>query len=57
MQKLPTLCNKYSVLHKKVCFCAIGVKKRIGERILLYTKDYQKDEVITCLPVYFIPYL
>lgn len=26
---------------------------RIGERILLYTKDYQKDEVVTCLPVYY----
>lgn len=26
---------------------------RIGERILLYTKDYQKDGVITCLPVYY----
>jgi predicted AAA+ superfamily ATPase len=26
---------------------------RIGERILLYTKDYQKDGVVTCLPVYF----
>ena len=30
---------------------------RIGERILLYTKDYQKDSVITCLPVYFTPFL
>ena len=26
---------------------------RIGERILLYTKDYQKDGVVTCLPVYY----
>ena len=26
---------------------------RIGKRILLYTKDYQKDEVVTCLPVYY----
>ena len=26
---------------------------RIGERILLYTKDYQQDEVVTCLPVYY----
>lgn len=26
---------------------------RIGERILLYTKDYQKDEDVTCLPVYY----
>jgi hypothetical protein len=26
---------------------------RIGERILLYTKDYQKDGVVTCLLVYY----
>lgn len=26
---------------------------RIGERILLYTKDYQKDKDVTCLPVYY----
>ena len=30
---------------------------RISERILLYTKDYQKDEVVTCLPVYYAGYL
>ena len=30
---------------------------RIGKRILLYTKDYQKDEVVTCLPVYYAGYL
>lgn len=30
---------------------------RIGERILLYTKDYQKDNVVSCLPVYFTPFL
>lgn len=27
---------------------------RIGERILLYTKDYQKDKDVTCLPVYYV---
>jgi Holliday junction resolvase-like predicted endonuclease len=26
---------------------------RVGERILLYTKDYQKDGVVTYLPVYY----
>ena len=30
---------------------------RIGERLLLYTKDYQKDGETTCLPVYFAPFL
>jgi len=30
---------------------------RIGERILLYTKDYQKDGDTTCVPVYFTPLL
>ena len=30
---------------------------RIGERLLLYTKDYQKDGATTCLPVYFAPFL
>ena len=26
---------------------------RIGDRILLYTKDYQKDGATICLPIYF----
>lgn len=30
---------------------------RIGERILLYTKDFQKDETITCVPMYYTPML
>lgn len=30
---------------------------RIGERILLYTKDYQKDGATSCIPVYFTPFL
>ena len=30
---------------------------RIGERILLYTKDYQKDGPVTCLPIYYTPFL
>ena len=40
---LDTFCMKYS--------------SRIGERILLYTKDYQKDGETTCVPVYFTPFL
>lgn len=30
---------------------------RIGERILLYTKDFQKNETITCVPMYYTPML
>lgn len=30
---------------------------RIGKRILHYAMDYQKDEVVTCLPVYYAGYL
>ena len=42
-KSLDTFCEKYS--------------SRVGERILLYTKDYQKDEATTCLPVYMTPFL
>ena len=30
---------------------------RIGDRILLYTKDFQKDGATLCLPVYYAPFL
>lgn len=30
---------------------------RIGDRILLYTKDFQKDGTTLCLPVYYAPFL
>ena len=30
---------------------------RIGKRILLYTKNYQKDEVVTYLLMYYMRYL
>lgn len=30
---------------------------RIGERILLYTNDYQEDEAITYLPVYYAAHM
>ena len=43
--------------HKSLdLFCA-KYSSRIGERILLYTKDYAKDGSIMCLPVYYAPFL
>ncbi len=42
-KSLDVFCEKYS--------------QRIGERILLYTKDYCKDGQTTCVPVYFTPFL
>ena len=38
-KSLDTFCEKFS--------------SRIGERILLYTKDYAKDGQTTCIPVYY----
>ena len=42
-KSLDVFCGKYS--------------SRIGDRILLYTKDYQKDGVTTCLPMYFAAWM
>lgn len=42
-RSLDVFCEKYA--------------SRIDERILLYTKDYQKDGATSCLPVYFTPFL
>lgn len=42
-KSLDVFCEKYS--------------SRIGERIMLYTKDYQKDGPTKCIPVYFTPFL
>lgn len=42
-KSLDTFCEKFSF--------------RVGERILLYTKDYQTDGATICLPVYFTPFL
>ena len=43
--------------HKSLdAFCE-KFSSRIGDRILLYTKDYQKDGATSCLPVYFTPFL
>jgi len=30
---------------------------RVGDRFLLYTKDYQHDGQTTCLPVYMVPFI
>lgn len=39
--------------HKSLdAFCE-KFSSRIGERVLLYTKDYQKDGMVQCVPVYF----
>ena len=38
-KSLDTFCEKFS--------------SRIGERILLYTKDYARDNQTTCIPVYY----
>lgn len=38
-KSLDTFCEKFS--------------SRIGERILLYTKDYAQDSQTTCIPVYY----
>ena len=37
-------------------FCRLH-SSRIGNRILLYTKDYQRDGATDCLPVYYTPLL
>lgn len=43
--------------HKPLdAFCK-KFSSRIGERILLYTKDYQKDGATSCLPMYFTPFI
>ncbi len=43
--------------HKSLDMFCEKFSSRIGERILLYTKDYQKDGPVTCLPIYYTPFL
>ena len=43
--------------HKSLDIFCKRFSSRIGERILLYTKDYQKDGETICLPIYFTPLL
>ena len=39
--------------HKSLDEFCMKYPSRIGERILLYTKDNQKDGGVTCLPMYY----
>ena len=43
--------------HKSLDVFCERYSSRVGDRILLYTKDYCKDGVTICLPVYFTPFL
>ena len=43
--------------HKSLDEFCKKFSSRIGERILLYTKDYRQDGATMCLPVYFTPLL
>ena len=43
--------------HKSLDVFCERYSSRIGDRILLYPKDYCKDGTTTCLPVYFTPFL
>lgn len=43
--------------HKSLDIFCEKYSSRINDRILLYTKDYQKDGETTCLPIYFAPFL
>ena len=42
-KSLDKFCEKYS--------------SRVGDRILLYTKDYDKNGMVQCIPIYFTPFL
>lgn len=43
--------------HKSLDAFCDHFSSRISQRILLYTKDYQKDGATICLPIYFTPFL
>ena len=43
--------------HKSLDVFCDKFSHRIGERILLYTKDYARDGQTVCVPVYFTPFL
>jgi len=46
----------YKVHASLDAFCE-KFSERIGEKYLLYTKDFQKDQDIFCMPVYMTPFL
>ena len=43
--------------HKSLDAFSEKFSSRIGNRYLIYTKDYQQDGQTTCLPVYFTPFI
>jgi hypothetical protein len=43
--------------HKSLDEFVKKYSSRVNERIMLYTKDYQKDGATLCLPVYYTPML
>ena len=43
--------------HKSLDEFVKKYSSRVSERIMLYTKDYQKDGATLCLPVYYTPML
>ena len=43
--------------HKSLDVFCERYSSRVGDRILLYTRDYCKDGITICLPVYFTPFL
>lgn len=43
--------------HKSLDVFCEKFSSRIGRRVMLYTKDFQKDGETDCLPVYFAPFL
>ena len=43
--------------HKSLDEFCKKFSSRIGDRILLYTKDYYKDGMIQYVPIYFVPFL
>jgi predicted AAA+ superfamily ATPase len=43
--------------HKSLDVFCEKFSSRIGERILIYTKDYQKDGPTICMPIYFTLFL
>ena len=43
--------------HKSLDAFCDKFSSRIQDRVLLYTKDYQKDGMTQCIPIYFTPFL
>ncbi|MCR5455753.1 MAG: DUF4143 domain-containing protein, partial [Bacteroidales bacterium] len=43
--------------HKSLDAFCDKFSSRISDRILLYTKDYHREELVQCVPVYYTPFL